>query len=504
MSASPEKKNQSKAERDEKRRREEEKDRRSVAAYTAVAVLVVMAALVLMVWNSGLLQRNLTALTVNGVKYTTADVQYYYNNVYSEQARQYLFDSSVSVKKQVYDEASGQSWYDHLMDLAVENMTDSTALAAKAMSEGFALTAESQSQLDSFAGQLNTAWIGQATSRDALVKANFGPYMTYDRLMELVSQEYLANDYAQSKLDAIHHSDADYQDYYRAHADELDTVTYTQFLFRASLPSTDADGNAIERTEAETAAQMEPVKAEQQALAEELKAKLEGGADPEILAEEYQDKLYSSSLSTSSTGAYLTSYSAYGAWLVDSARKAGDIELIERDYTSSYNYYVIVYEDRTLIQEPANDVRHLLVQAGNGSDPTQAEYDEAEEKAQSLLDEWKAGEATEDSFAALVTDHTSDTASASSGGLYSNVTASSNYEQGFLDWATNPARKTGDTGLVKTSYGWHVMYYAASKDPLWKQTTAAALRQQDFEDLADSVSQGWAVSRDMGISLVSP
>lgn len=502
MSVSPEKKSQSKAERSEKRRQEEQKDRRSMAIYTVVAVVVVVAAVALMVWNSGLLQRNLTALDVNGVKYSTADVQYYYSSVYSEQAQQYLFNSTQSVKKQVYDQATGQSWYDHLMDLAVESLTNSTALAAKARSEGFTLTEESQSQLDSFLSQLNTAWIGQTTSREALIRANYGPYMTYDRLAELVSQKLLASDYAQAKLDAIDHPDADYQAYYKEHADELDTVTYTYFLFRASLPATDADGNSIERTDEETAAQMEDAKAEQKALAEELKSKLEGGADPEALAEEYKDRLYSSSLSAHSTGSGL-SYYPYGEWLLDSARKASDVDLFERDYTSSYNYYVIVYEGRTLVQETAHDVRHILIQAGNGSDPTQAEYDEAETKAQSILDEWKAGEATEDSFAALVNANTSDATSASSGGLYSNITTSSNYEQAFLDWATDPARKEGDTGLVKTGYGWHIMYYVASKDPVWKQTTASALQDQDYEALTASASEGWTISRGMGMNFIS-
>lgn len=502
MSASPEKKNQSKAERDEKRRQEEQKDRRSTAVYSVVAVVVVVAALALMVWNSGLLQRNLTALDVNGIKYTTADVQYYYSSLYNQNAQQYRFNSSQPVKQQVYDEETGQSWYDHLLDLAVESLTNSTALAARARSEGFSLTGESQSQLDSFLTQLNTAWVGQATSREALIRANYGPYMTYDRLVELMSQELLASDYAQAKLDEIDHPDADYDAYYKEHADELDTVTYTYFLFRASLPATDADGNSIERTDDETAAQMEDAKAEQKALAEELKSKLEGGADPEALGEEYKERMYSSSLSNRSTGSGL-SYYPYGEWLLDSARKTGDTDLFERDYTSSYNYYVIVYEGRALVQEPAYDVRHILIQAGDGTNPTQAEYDEAETKARSVLDEWKAGEATEDSFAALVSANTSDTASASSGGLYSNITAGSNYEQAFLDWTVDPARRPGDTGLVKTGYGWHVMYFVASKDPVWKQTTAAALQNQDYEALTGSASQGWTISRGMGMNLIS-
>lgn len=502
MSASPEKKSQSKAERDEKRRREEQKGHRSMAIYTVVAVVVVVAAVALMIWNSGLLQRNLTALDVNGTKYTAADLQYYYSSVYSEQAQQYLFNSAQPVKKQVYDEATGQSWYDHLMDLAVESLTNSTALAAQARGEGFTLTAESQSRLDSFLSQLNTAWIGQTTSREALIRAQFGPYMTYDRLAELVSQELLASDYAQTKLDAIDHPDADYDAYYKEHADELDTVTYSYFLFRASVPSTDADGNPVELTDEEKASQLEFLKLDQHALADEVKAKLEGGADPEALAEEYKDQLYSSAVSRRSTGASVSSY-VYGDWLLDSSRKAGDVTFSGQDLDGSANYYVVVYEGRTLVQEAAHDVRHILIQAGNGSNPTQAEYDEAETKAQSVLDEWKAGEATEDSFAALVSANTSDTASASSGGLYSNITASSNYEQAFLDWTIDPARKAGDTGLVKTGYGWHVMYYVAFKDPVWKQTTASALRDQDYEALTASASEGWTISRGMGMNLIS-
>ena len=106
---SAEKKAQTRADRDEKRRQEEQKDRRSMTVYTVVAVLVVVAAIAAMFWRSGVLQRSMTALDVNGTKYTAADLQYYYNSMYSENAQYYRFDSNTSVKKQVYDEATGQT-----------------------------------------------------------------------------------------------------------------------------------------------------------------------------------------------------------------------------------------------------------------------------------------------------------------------------------------------------------------------------------------------------------
>ena len=47
------------------------------------------------------------------------------------------------------------------------------------------------------------------------------------------------------------------------------------------------------------------------------------------------------------------------------------------------------------------------------------------------------------------------------------------------------------------------MYYVSTGDPVWRQNTAAALRNQDYEELADQASQGWSVSRGMGMNFIS-
>lgn len=476
-----------------------------MAIYTVVAVVVVVAAVALMVWQSGLLQRNLTAVKINGTKYTAADVQYYYRNVYSQNAQYYVFDPNTSVKKQVYDEATGQSWYDHLIDLAIENLTNVTALAQQAKNEGHTLSADAQASLDAYLAQLDTVWVSSGlTSRDAYIRANFGSGMTYNKLASIIETDYLASDYVQTKLDAIEHTDADYQAYYKEHVDDLDTVTYTQFTFQAQVSTTDADGNTIEMTDEEKAAALEEQKTAQKALAEEVKAKLEAGADPEQVAEDYTGSLYSHSISTTQTGSSLSLYTSFGEWLLESGRKTGDIDLSEREVGAAYYYYVVIYEGRELVTESTHNVRHILIKAGDGSGtPTQAEYDEAEKTAQDLLNEWKTGEATENSFAALATTNTQDTSSASSGGLYSNITSKSNYVEPFLNWATDTARKEGDADLVKTEYGWHIMYYVSTNDPIWKQSAASSLQQEDYEKLVDGATQGWNTTRGIGMNFVN-
>ena len=503
---SAEKKAHTKAERDEKRRQEEQKDRRSMAVYTVVAVVVIVAAIAAMFWRSGILQRSLTALDINGETYTSADLQYYYNSVYSQQAQMYAFNSSQSVKKQIYDEATGQTWHDHLLELAVEQLTRNCALAWQARDEGYTLSSEAQTAISTSLAQLETAWItNNLPSRDAFIRARFGANMTYDRLVELINMEFTASDYAQAKLDEIEHSDADYDAYYQEHADQMDTVIFSQLAFRCTLPTSDENGTAIERTAEESAAALEELKPAQKALAEDARSKLEAQGDPAALAEEYGDDLYTSSNSSRATYAELASF-PYADWLIDSERKPGDVTIIESGFETAYYYYVIRFEGRELDQEQTHDVRHLLVKAGSANGtatPTQAEYDEAEEKAQALLDEWKAGEATEESFITLLTQNSDDTSSAQYGGLISNITSTSGYVEAFRNWALDPARKEGDTELVKTEYGWHIMYYVSTNDPIWRQNTASALMQHDYENLANAASQGWTIKHGPGMRFIS-
>ena len=118
------------------------------------------------------------------------------------------------------------------------------------------------------------------------------------------------------------------------------------------------------------------------------------------------------------------------------------------------------------------DVRHILVQVKGGTtaeDGTTTYSDEdwktCEESAQAILDEWLAGDKTEESFAALATEKTEDPGSQQSGGLYEQV-----YEgqmvQAFNDWCFDESRAYGDYGLVQTNYGYHVMFFVGS-EPQW-------------------------------------
>lgn len=121
---------------------------------------------------------------------------------------------------------------------------------------------------------------------------------------------------------------------------------------------------------------------------------------------------------------------------------------------------------------PIVDVRHLLVMPKGGTkaeDGVTVTYSEEEwaaclQEAEALYAQWKAGDATQESFAALATEHTEDPGSASTGGLYQEITASSNLVPEFLEWCIAAERKSGDTDIIKTDYGYHIMYFVDGEE----------------------------------------
>ena len=99
----------------------------------------------------------------------------------------------------------------------------------------------------------------------------------------------------------------------------------------------------------------------------------------------------------------------------------------------------------------AGNARHSLTQPEDTE--SEESWAEAEAEAQRIYDEWKAGEATEESFAALATEYTQDPGSQSTGGLYEDVYPGQ-MVQPFNDWCFAEGRAVSDSGIVKTHYGY--------------------------------------------------
>lgn len=496
MSASREKKTRQDAtaqgptEREQKRQQEAKEARRSTIMYTVVGVICAVLIVFLLIWNTGVIQSNATAVTANGVKYTAADVQYYYTSILSQYGLSTASDSL----------------YDSLVEAAVNSLASDAAVAAKAEAEGYTMSDEAQEYLDSQIALLDTIWQDYGySSQKAFLRASYGPYMTYDKLVSILSRQALASDYAGTYYNSLEYDDGDYQAYYNENSNALDSFTITQYVLQARVDTTDDEGNTIEMTDEEKAAAYEELKAETKATAEEIQAKLAAGEDPEALAEEYSEDLYSYDVSAVQLGSSVNS--AYTDWAYDSARQVGDITLAEYESTTAYtyNYYVARFEGRELDTDALSaDVRHILVSPETdegATEPTEEQDAAAKAEAEELLAQWKAGEATEDSFADLAVENSADTGSAYNGGLISGITASSTYVDSFKDWALDPAREVGDTGLVQSVYGWHIMY-CVSSEPAWKVTIDSTLRAQDYSAWLEAAQEGYETKTGFGMKFI--
>ena len=139
------------------------------------------------------------------------------------------------------------------------------------------------------------------------------------------------------------------------------------------------------------------------------------------------------------------------------------------------------------------DVRHILIMPEGGTTDesgvttySEEEWAAAQLKAQEILDLYLAGDLTEESFGELANEHTADGNDANydgipDGGLYTDVYKGQMVAE-FEEWCFDDTRAPGDTGLVKTTYGWHIMYFVDSR-PVWK----SAAEEQLTMDLANQM-----------------
>ena len=132
----------------------------------------------------------------------------------------------------------------------------------------------------------------------------------------------------------------------------------------------------------------------------------------------------------------------------------------------------------------AANVRHILISftddTSSSSEATDEQKKAAKASAEEIYKQWQSGAKTEDSFAALAKEKSKDTGSAADGGLISGITANSNYVESFRNWATDSSRKVGDTGIIESEYGYHIMFYSG-KDYAWKSTIRSTKSSEDFE-----------------------
>ena len=145
-------------------------------------------------------------------------------------------------------------------------------------------------------------------------------------------------------------------------------------------------------------------------------------------------------------------------------------------------------------------VRHILITPEGEQDETTGDYPEeaweaAKEKADELYALWQE-DPTEDNFSTLANENSDDGGSNTTGGLYENFDTDDMVEE-FSDWAFDSGRVYGDTGIVKTSYGYHIMFFVEQTDTKgWVEPTREKLLSELFNERIDALCEEYPLNFD--------
>lgn len=153
-------------------------------------------------------------------------------------------------------------------------------------------------------------------------------------------------------------------------------------------------------------------------------------------------------------------------------------------------------------------VRHILIAVEGKKDSsgtevvTETDWEICRQKAQLILDEWLAGEHTEKTFGEFANKYSDDQdGNVTDGGLYSGLDENTNFVENFKNWYLDEANQVGAYGLVKTEYGYHIMYQSSIQIKWQAECENQIIRGKSTEVL-DAVTKDHPVKILEGAALI--
>lgn len=463
-----------------------------VVAIIAVVIAGIVIAGVSYYKSAGIKEKNTIAATVNDHEISSAELTYYYIDVinnnyntwsstYNESLSLYLglmgLDITVPLGEQQY--TPELTWAEHFINLAVDSAKSDYLLCDQAIAEGFTMSEEDQAALDSALTQLPMfASIYGFPNTDSYLKSVYGNGADEESYAAYKERNAIAAAYYNAYTENLEISDTDIREHEAEMFDDYSSFSYATYRVDYNNYLPELEGEDAEHTDADKDAARAAAKADAELLkdfttVDELNAAIAAlavNSGKDVTCTEYTDSLFSSTSSVARE------------WLADESRKIGDSVVIPKEtqvvdsegnnVTVVNDYYAVLFLGRNDNEMNLANVRHILVkfQDGTTDESGNVTYSNASKavalaSAEEILNTFLSGSATEDSFIELVKEASDDTASIHTGGLYEDITPEQGiYEPAFTDWSADPSRKAGDTGIIETSYGYHVMYFVGHSD----------------------------------------
>ena len=506
-------------EKQQKEAKESKKLRLYTIIFAVVIVLMIGIVIATTFLRSGILERKTTAATINGdTKISAAELNHYYIdtvNQFMNQFSNYLsltgLDSTKPLDEQIQDEETNTTWADYFLQDATKRMKSVYAVYNDAVAQGYTLSDTAKTQLDMTVSNMAAyAKIYGYPNANSYIKAVYGQGCNEETYRQYAEIQLIASEYAKDHSESLTYDDAALRAAEAENFNAYSSYSYHSYFVGASHyyegGTTDADGKTTYSDEEKQAGLKAAEKAAQDLLDQKP-----------ATAEEFDKAIGAMSINADtdakSTVFDRVLYSQIGQifrdWVTDAQRTAGDMTVIPNETETTNEdgtttktvtgYYVVMFDGSTDNTFPLVNVRHILVpyEGGTTGENGQKTYTDEEKaaaktKAEELLAQFTSGETTEDAFAALAKENSTDGGSKENGGLYEDVYPGQ-MVRNFNDWCFDESRKPGDTGIVESDYGVHVMYFVGDSETTYRDYMITnELRSADMakweESLAETVT----------------
>lgn len=466
-------------------RRKEQKEKalrdKRIARVIGIALAAALVCLVASFPIRNYLTINGTYVTVNGEKISRVEFDYYYHTALSEYIStngMYLsyfgLDLSGDLSRQMYSETL--TWKDYFEETAVRNIARNKGMLRAAEAEGF--TYDTAEDYREYEEMLEEAASENGFTVKNYVKELYGAYATQSRIKPYIEEAFYAAAYYDRVAEQRTPSMEEIESYYADNKASYDSVDYYMETVEAQLPTEPTElADPVEETEesGEDAGD-----GEEQAY---QPSEAEIAAAMEAAKEEAEEKEKTVKEGDMHVGVKRSAVSAnVRDWLFDEARKKGDTNVIED--ASGHRYYVVCFMDRYLEEIPSADMHVVVTDRGNG---------------QAVMDEWKSGEATEESFAEICDKYNDSSVISAKGGLVEGMLPSRVPDE-LETWMTDGARQKGDTVVLspETEEKDYVVYYVAPNDAEWVMNIRNTLINQKMSEYLEEMTQDIQVEDSRG------
>lgn len=422
------------------------------------------------------------ALTVGETDISIGLYDYFYSSVVYE-AEQYAaygynnLDTTKDYSQQVTEDADGNeiTWLEKFKLDTIDRIKTIIVYYEKGKKAGITLTDEQKKLIDQQIEGLEQNAANSGLSVNEYIKQGYGEYCGVATLRAYLEKYLIAGAYFNQMSIEERPSDEDAEAYFNANKDNYMSCSYALIETPYNTESDETKAESLEKIK-EYANQISSVDDMKKALPEVsgefIKQYISMGY---FETEEDAINALSQSLETSEGKKNIetTFGKEIGDWLFSADTPVG-----------STNYYlsedngaaaiILKTGEPHLDETEVYSVRHILIvpekanadATANAQDTeyTEEEWNTAKAKADDILAEYNNGEKTEKAFALLAEAKSEDTESTSKGssglygGAYEGVSLGQMVPE-FEGWATDKSRQIGDVDIVKSEYGYHIMYF---------------------------------------------